>query len=187
MRRVRLGDVCRVISGSTPKSGNPDFWDGTIPWVTPAELDDDSHWIYGTERCLTREGFESASLRMMPVGTVLLSTRAPIGKTAIAGIELCCNQGFKNLVCGEEVECEYLYRYLKSSTALLQSLGKGATFKELSKKDVERLVIPLPSVEEQRELFTRLDAIDVEIRQAKEQSERLDELVKSRFSGEVAA
>ncbi len=181
MRRVRLGDVCRIVSGSTPKSGNPDFWGGAIPWVTPAELDDESHWVFRTDRYLTETGFDSASLRMMPIGTVLLSTRAPIGKTAIAGVEMCCNQGFKNLVCGDEIDCEYLYRFLKSNTSTLQALGRGATFKELSKREVERFEIPLPPLERQRECTSRLDAIDNEIARARTLSKTLDELVKSRF------
>ena len=181
MKRVRLGDVCQVISGATPKSGNPAFWGGEIPWVTPAELDDDSHLICKTERCLTEAGFKSASLHMMPVGTVLLSTRAPIGKTAITGIEMCCNQGFKNLVCGDEISNEYLYRFLKSNTTALQARGRGATFKELSKREVERFLIPLPSLERQRECTSKLEAIENEIKQAKAQSTSLDELVKARF------
>ena len=181
MRRVRLGDVCRIVSGSTPKSGNPDFWGGAIPWVTPAELDDESHWVFRTDRYLTETGFDSASLHMMPIGTVLLSTRAPIGKTAIAGVEMCCNQGFKNLVCGDEIDCEYLYRFLKSNTSMLQALGRGATFKELSKREIERFEIPLPPLERQRECTSRLDAIDNEIARARTLSMALDELVKSRF------
>ena len=118
---------------------------------------------------------------MMPAGTVLLSTRAPIGKTAITGIEMCCNQGFKNLVCGDEIDNEYLYRFLKSSTAELQALGRGATFKELSKREVERFLIPLPPLERQRECTSKLGAIEGEITEARGQLTKLDELVKARF------
>ena len=187
MKAARIGDICEVVSGATPKTSKTEYWNGAIPWVTPAELTDDSHWLYETERHLSDEGFASASLRMMPAGTVLLSTRAPIGKTAIAGVEMCCNQGFKNMICGDEIDCEYLYRFLKSRTDMLQSLGKGATFKELSKRDVERIVIPLPPIAKQQRCAQKLEAVENEIGKAKFQRGALDELVKSRFSWEVAA
>ena len=96
-KKVRLGDVCSIVSGATPKTAVADYWNGDIKWVTPAELDDNSHVIYDTAKHLTEKGFSSASLHMLPKGTVLLTTRAPIGKVAIAGEEMCCNQGFKKI------------------------------------------------------------------------------------------
>ena len=80
-----------------------------------------------------------AGLKPFPEGTVILSSRAPIGKTAIAGCEMYCNQGFKNLICSDEINNKYLYFFLSSKTVYLNSLGRGATFKELSKKIVENI------------------------------------------------
>ena len=124
---VRLGDVCEVVSGTTPSTTNPDLWDGDIKWVTPAELSDNSYFVYDTERHIS----DRTGLKPMPAGTVLLSSRAPIGKVAIAGEPMCCNQGFKNLICSDRVHNRFLYRYLRNQTAYLNSLGRGATFKEI--------------------------------------------------------
>ena len=94
---VKLGDVCTVISGSTPKTSVSEYWDGDIKWITPAELNEDSFYLYDSQRHITKLGKEKTGLSYMPAGTVILSSRAPIGKTAIAGCEMCSNQGFKNL------------------------------------------------------------------------------------------
>ena len=174
---VRLGDVCEIVSGSTPRTNNPELWDGGIKWVTPAELSGDSYFVYDTERHIS----EKASLKPMPAGTVLLSSRAPIGKVAIAAEPMCCNQGFKNLVCSERVHNRYLYRWLKNQTAYLNSLGRGATFKEISKTIVEEIQIPLPPLPTQQKIADILDRASTLIEQRKAQIAKLDLLVKSQF------
>lgn len=179
--RVKLRDVCTIVSGATPKTKTGEYWDGEIKWVTPAELDNDSHYISDTEKHLTEAGYKSAGLHMMPKGTVLLTTRAPIGKVAIAAEEMSCNQGFKNLVCSSVVNNEFLYLYLKSRTAELQAMGRGATFKELSKKNVAGFEINLPTIDRQLDAVAKLTAVGNQIARAKQQHDQLDTLVKSRF------
>ena len=179
--RVKLGDVCTIVSGATPKTKTGEYWDGEIKWVTPAELDNDSHYISDTEKHLTEAGYKSASLHMMPKGTVLLTTRAPIGKVAIAAEEMSCNQGFKNLVCSSAINNEFLYLYLKSRAAELQAMGRGATFKELSKKNVAGFEINLPAIDRQLDAVAKLTAVGNQIARAKQQHDQLDTLVKSRF------
>lgn len=169
------------MSGATPKTKTNEYWGGEIRWVTPAELDGDSHYISDTEKHLTEAGYKSASLRMMPKGTVLLTTRAPIGKVAIAAEEMSCNQGFKNLVCSSAINNEFLYLYLKSRTAELQAMGRGATFKELSKKNVAGFEINLPAIDRQLDAVAKLTAVRSQIALAKQQHDQLDSLVKSRF------
>ena len=174
---VRLGDVCEIVSGTTPSTNNAALWDGTVKWVTPAELSDDSFIIYDTIRHIST----IAGLKSMPCGTVLLSSRAPIGKVAITGAEMCCNQGFKNLICSERIHNQYLYCFLKSKTGYLNSLGRGATFKEISKEIVENIKVPLPTIFEQQRFSTIIEKITLLISQRKQQLEQLDLLVKSRF------
>ena len=178
---MKLGDVCTIVSGATPKTKTDEYWGGEIKWVTPAELDGDSHYISDTEKHLTEAGYKSASLHMMPKGTVLLTTRAPIGKVAIAAEEMSCNQGFKNLVCSPVINNEFLYLYLKSRTAELQAMGRGATFKELSKKNVAGFEINLPAIDRQLDAVAKLTAAGSQIARAKQQRDQLDSLVKSRF------
>ena len=180
-QKVKLSDICSIVSGATPKTTVKDYWGGDIKWITPSELNDDSHVIYNTAKHLTEAGFASARLRMFPEGTVLLTTRAPIGKVAIAGDPMCCNQGFKNLVCSDAVNNEYLYRYLKNRSSELQVLGRGATFKELSKKEVAAYEINLPPLKRQLEAVEKLALVDKQVVIAKTQLDKLDSLVKSRF------
>ena len=180
-RIARLGDVCEIVSGTTPKSTVAEYWDGGIPWVTPAELTDDSHVIIDTVRTLTEAGVASKKLPLLPKGTVLLSSRAPIGKVAIAGCDMYCNQGFKNLVCSDAVFNEYLYFFLKSRNEQLQHMGHGATFKELSKKTLSEMLLPLPSMKLQREIANNLNTARAQIDLAKQMLAKADELIQSRF------
>ena len=178
---AKLGDVCTIVSGTTPKSSCPEYWDGNINWVTPAELNDDSDVIYESQRKITEQAVRDSSLKPFPAGTVLLSSRAPIGKVAIAGVEMYCNQGFKNLICSNRIYNRYLYHFLKNSTEYLNSLGRGATFKEVSKSIVENIEIPLPPLDEQRCIAAVLDKVSDLITKRREQLDKLDELVKARF------
>lgn len=178
---AKLGDVCNVVSGTTPKSSCPDYWNGTINWVTPAELTDDLDTVFESQRKITELAVADSGLKPFPAGTVLLSSRAPIGKVAIAGKEMYCNQGFKNLVCSDAIYNRYLFHFLKSKTDYLNSLGRGATFKEISKSIVEEIEIPLPSLDEQRRIAAILDKVADLINKRRAQLDKLDLLVKSRF------
>ena len=181
MDKVRIGDICTVVSGSTPKSNIEEYWNGDIKWITPAEITDDSYVISDTERHITERAVEKTNLTLLPVGTVLLSSRAPIGKTAIVGAEMYCNQGFKNLICSERIYNKYLYFFLTSKVDYLNALGRGATFKEISKGIVEDVEIPLPSLDEQKKIVERFEAIQQLLNKRKQALLYLDNLVKSRF------
>ena len=178
---AKLGEVCTIISGSTPKTSVTSYWDGDIKWITPAELNEDTFYIMDSVRHITEEGKEKTGLSYLPTGTVILSSRAPIGKTAIASCEMCCNQGFKNLICSDAIYNEYLYFFLKSKTDYLNSLGRGATFKEISKSIVESIEIPLPEVNQQKEIAEKFKKLEQLISLRKQQLAKLDELVKARF------
>ena len=178
---AKLGEVCTIVSGSTPKTSVTSYWDGNIKWITPAELNEDTFYIMDSVRHITEEGKEKTGLSYLPTGTVILSSRAPIGKTAIAGCEMCCNQGFKNLICSDAIYNEYLYFFLKSKTDYLNSLGRGATFKEISKSIVESIEIPLPEVNQQKGIAEKFKKLEQLISLRKQQLAKLDELVKARF------
>lgn len=178
---AKLGDICEVVSGSTPKTNQEDYWNGQFCWVTPAEISDSENVIYDTERKITEKGAKSCSLTLMPVGTVLLSSRAPIGKVAITGVEMYCNQGFKNLICKNNIFNRYLYWFLKGKTEYLNSLGRGATFKEISKKIVSEIEVPLPKIEIQHQIADNLDKVTRLIDLCNTILEKLDFLVKARF------
>lgn len=178
---VKLGDICTVVSGSTPSSSVAEYWDGNHIWITPAELSDDSFIIYDSVRHITDRAIQETSLKPFPEGTVILSSRAPIGKTAIAGCKMYCNQGFKNLICSDSIYNKYLYFFLSAKTDYLNSLGRGATFKEISKYIVENIQIYLPTIEEQKKRAGILEKLMFLIQTRKKQLSKLNQLVKSRF------
>ena len=146
-----IGKFTKIILGSTPNSKVSSYWDGDIKWITPAEMKEESYYIYDTDRHITKEGAESANLTLMPCRTVLFSTRAPIGKVGLVGSPMYCNQGFKNFVCGDKLNPVYLYYSLIYKHDHLVSLGTGTTFKELSKKVVESLKIAIPPIDLQNQ------------------------------------
>lgn len=174
MKIVPLTSVATIVSGGTPKSGVRENWGGTIPWVTPKDLSDQSlPTIRGGSRSITERGLATSSAQLLPRGSVLLSTRAPIGLVAINEVPLATNQGFKNLVPDESaLDARYLAHWLRASTEMLQSLGVGATFKELSKNIVARLQIPLPDLAEQRRIADILD-LGVHMESASERAHAL--------------
>ena len=155
-----ISEIGQVVSGATPKTSRYEYWNGDNVWITPAELSDESFVIYDSERKLTYEGVDSCAVTLLPVGTVILSSRAPIGKVAIAGVEMYCNQGFKNIIPRNVVSSIYLYELLKMETEYLKSLGRGATFKEISKQIVENIRVKVPPIELQNQFATFVNHVN---------------------------
>ena len=156
----KIKDIGKIISGSTPSTNIPEYWNGEYLWITPAELNDDSFIINSTNRKLTYLGVKASSLIELPIGTVLLSSRAPIGKVAIVGENMFCNQGFKNIIPNETINSIYLYYVFKEKKEYLNFLGRGATFKELSKEIVENISIKVPPMELQNKFAERIEKIE---------------------------
>lgn len=159
---VRLGDICEIVSGATPRTADRSLWDGEICWVTPKDVSElRGKYIGDTPRKLTEEGLRSCSANVLPAGSVLLTSRAPIGLVAINTVPMATNQGFKSLVPDRaRVYAGYLYRWLDCNRAYLQGLGRGATFAEISKGITREISIPLPPLEEQRRIAATLDQAD---------------------------
>ncbi|WP_291389889.1 MULTISPECIES: restriction endonuclease subunit S [Acinetobacter] len=181
--KMKLGECAEIHSGSTPRTNNPDFWDGDITWVTPKDLSKlKSKFISKTESKITQLGFDSCSTKLLPENSVLFSSRAPIGHVAINTIPMCTNQGFKSFVPKADLlDSQYLYYWLKANKEYLQDLGVGATFKEISKTVIANVEIPLPPLAEQRRIASILDQAD-ELRQKRQQTiEKLDQLLQATF------
>lgn len=174
-----ISEIGKVVGGATPKTNIEEYWDGEYRWITPAELDADSGYIYDSVRKLTKAGVDSCSLQEMPIGTVILSSRAPIGKVAIAGNTFYCNQGFKNIICNNEVLPRYLYTVLLLNKEYLNSLGRGATFKEISKSIVENIRIPVPSIELQNQFAAFVKQTDKSKSEIQKSLEKLETLKKA--------
>jgi len=149
-----------IVNGSTPKSTEPLFWDdGNIVWVTPADFDDlNNGYIRTSSRMITEDGLSSCGTTIVPERSVVVTTRAPIGKIAQAGIELCTNQGCKSLVRDSVDLLErFVFYTLVASNIQLNALGLGTTFMELSRDDLGYYPVALPSIPEQQKIVDFLD------------------------------
>ena len=153
-----LGEVCDVINGGTPKTGIPEYWDGNRRWITPAEMGKrTSPYVSDTGRKITDLGLRDSSAQMLPPNSVILSSRAPIGYLVINTEPMATNQGCKGLIPRKEIEHKFVYYYLSSIVDLLNSLGTGATFKELSGGKLKEITLPVPSLAEQQRIVGLLD------------------------------
>lgn len=157
---VRLKHIGMVIGGGTPKTNIPSYWDGEIPWLTPADFSGfKAIYISSGARKITQLGLEASSAQLMPTGTVLYSSRAPIGYTAIAANPIATNQGFKSVVPYNTSMSEYIYYCLKARTAEIERRATGTTFKEISGSAMAEIIIPLPPLAEQQFICSKLKAI----------------------------
>ncbi|MXW98457.1 MAG: hypothetical protein F4118_06350 [Acidimicrobiaceae bacterium] len=168
-RIARVGDVANVVGGSTPSRTRPEFWGGDIPWVVPSELTELSgRYLQDSRESITMDGLESAGLRVLPAGSVLLTTRATIGLAAINTLPMATNQGFQSLVGKNGTDSLWLYYCISSQRSELERRGAGSTFREVSRDGVRTLPILLPPLSEQRAIAGVLDSIDEAIERADE-------------------
>jgi type I restriction enzyme S subunit len=167
---VKLGSVTEVIGGGTPKTSVHEYYEnGTIPWITPADLSGyNKIYISSGKKNITELGLKNSSARLLPKGTVLFSSRAPIGYVAIAESDLTTNQGFKNFVPGDIIQSEYLYWFLKYFGSHIESIASGSTFKEVSGAKCKTITFPLAPVPTQKQIVQRIKSFLNKIDQAKQ-------------------
>ena len=147
-----LGEVGEIVSGATPKTERPEYWSDNnnegIAWISPADLSKQGTlYIARGNKSITNAGYNSCSTKMLPAGSILFSSRAPIGLMAIAANEVCTNQGFKSIVLKEDYMCEYLYMTLQNEKDIIAGEGSGSTFDEISAQTFKNYTITLPSNE----------------------------------------
>ena len=180
-RWVHLGTVGKIVGGGTPRSDNPAYfaYEG-IPWLTPADLNGyKEKRIFRGRRCITKVGLENSSAQLLPEGSVLFSSRAPIGYVVIAGTELATNQGFKSCVPFILETNEFLYYVLRNAGARIDREASGTTFREVSGKIVAQIPVPLPPLAEQKRIVAKVDELMA-------LCDRLESLQQERDSRHVA-
>lgn len=158
---VTLATVGEIVGGGTPKSDNPQYWaKNGIKWLTPADLYGlKGKYISSGSRDISPEGLSNSSARLMPKGSVLFSSRAPIGYVAIADAELSTNQGFKSCVPYIKESAEYIYYFLMASAKKIDAEASGTTFKEVSGAIVSKILFPLPPLSEQLKIVSRANEL----------------------------
>lgn len=180
---VRLDRCAEIVSGATPGTSDSTYWDGDICWATPKDLSElEGAYISDTPRKITRSGLESCAATVLPPESVLFSSRAPIGHVAINTVPMATNQGFKSFIPNRDrLHAKFLYHWLRRNRQYLESLGNGATFKEVSKAVVSRIEIPLPPLPEQRRIAEILDHVDALRAKRRAALAQLDTLTQSIF------
>ncbi len=158
---VHLSDLGEIVGGGTPKTGDPSLWDDDgIPWLTPADMKN-IRGMYAShgERNISQTGLAKSSAQLMPKGTVLYSSRAPIGYIAIAANDICTNQGFKSLVPANTEINKYMYYCLIARTDDIKARASGTTFKEISGAGFGATLVPLPPLGEQKRIVAKIEEI----------------------------
>lgn len=181
---VALEKVATIAGGSTPSRGEPTYWGPGHYWVTPTDLPmpgDGIMDLESSEETITDDGLDSISASVLPVGTVLFSTRATIGKLAIAQVPLVTNQGFNNLISGPEIDNRYLAYALQFFTPDISRLAGSTTFKEVSRSSLRSFKIPLPPLKEQRRIVELLGQADALRRLCREADARAARLLPALF------
>lgn len=140
-----MSELAEVVNGATPSTAEEGNFDGGIVWITPKDLSDQkSKFVYFGERTISQKGYDSCSTTLVPVNSILMSSRAPIGLVSIAKCELCTNQGFKTFVPKSDDYTEYLYYYLLTNMKKIEQLGSGTTFKEVSRGSLTSFPVIVP-------------------------------------------
>jgi type I restriction enzyme S subunit len=160
----KLGEVVEIIGGGTPETSKEEYWNGNIQWFTPTEIKSD--YVTKSLRTISELGLKKSSAKILPIGAILLTTRATIGEVAIALNECATNQGFQSLVVKNNNNNIFIFNWIKTHKYELTSKANGSTFPEISKSEIEKITIQLPSsLEEQTKIANFLTAIDTKIDQ----------------------
>lgn len=190
-RKVPLSTLGTIISGSTPKTSEEKYWNGTNVWLTPADLSGMTMpFINDSERHLTDAGVKKATRTLLPANSVIISNRAPVGYCAVVTVPFTYNQGCKAIKCNEEVEPLYLYYFLSTQKSKLERVSSGTTFLELPKKELERFIVSIPEDDTvQRDIANQVLAADEKIQGELDYLEKLENvkkgLVKDLLSGTI--
>jgi len=179
----KLAEVAEIVGGGTPSTTNSDYWGGDIPWLTPRDLSTNKErFVSQGERNITPLGLANSSAKLLPTGTVLLTTRAPIGYLAIASNPICTNQGFKSLIPNNQmVDSLFLYYLLKNNVEYLKSVGVGTTFAEISGGALRKIEFGFPELPVQHQIAEILSVLDDKIELNRQTNATLEAIAQAIF------
>ncbi len=171
-KTVKLGSIADVVGGGTPDTNNSDYWDGNIAWLTPSEIGTEKY-VYTSKKHITEEGLKNSSARLLPVGTIVFTSRATIGLKAILKTEASTNQGFQSLIISQSSNIEFVYYLLDILIHIIRKKSSGSTFPEISANSLKSINITTPPLEEQNAIAEILSVCDNEITLAKQKLDTL--------------
>ncbi len=180
-------NIVDIVGGGTPDTTKEEYWNGNIQWFTPTEIK--SKYISNSKRTITELGLKKSSAKILPIGTLLLSTRATIGDVGIAVNECTTNQGFQSLITKDNSNNEFLYNWITTNKKEFLRKASGSTFLEISKKEIEKISISIPSKPEQERIASFLNQVDTKIEQLTKKESLLQDykkgVMKKIFNQEV--
>ena len=183
-KEYKLHEIGEIVGGATPSTKDSTNYDGEISWITPKDLSNFiGRYIQRGERSITQKGFDSSSCQILPKGSILFSSRAPIGYIAIAANELCTNQGFKSVIpYNNVVDNIFLYYLLKYNKKKIEGLGSGTTFKEVSAKVMQNFEIRIPCIQTQKRIVNILSSLDDKIELNRRINDNLEQQAQALFN-----
>lgn len=181
--KYKLSEIGTIVGGATPSTNVEAYYNGNIPWLTPKDLSDFQYrYIEKGKRNITKSGLNSCSAQFLPAGSVLFSSRAPIGYIAIAKNPIVTNQGFKSIIPDKEkVDSLFLYYLLKYKKSDIEALGSGTTFKEVSGFTMKNVEVFIPSLKIQQQIAGVLGALDDKIELNRRINENLEQQAQALF------
>ena len=181
---TKIGEITEIQSGGTPSTNLKEYWDGDINWATL--VDTKSKYLYSTEKKITKLGLKKSSAKLLPINTVIFSSRATIGEVTIAKVETATNQGYKNFICNpEKINYKYLYYILKEYTPNIQDISSGATYNEISKTDLSNFKIPIPPINIQEKIISEIEKIEKKEINGLEKIKELEQAIQTDFKQTV--
>ena len=172
-----LGSVAKVVGGGTPDTNIQKYWNGNIQWFTPSEIGRDKYVTYSL-RTISEEGLNKSSAKLLPTGTILLSSRATVGECSINNVECTTNQGFQSLIAKENISNEFLFYLIQTKRKELIRKSCGSTFLEISANEVRKIKITIPTHKEQEKIANLISLLDERIATQNKIIDKLQSLIK---------
>lgn len=171
----KMKEIGEIYSGGTPDRDNDSYFGGDIPWLRLKDVK--TFYVDSSEEYLTEEGLNNSSAQILPEGTVIVSTRATIGEVAVSKCEVTTNQGFKSVKPEDDIP-EFIAYYLLMITDELENMGRTTTYPEVNKTQFSNIEIPIPPLDEQREIVAKLDSIFEKLESLRETYARIEEILE---------
>ena len=175
--KTKFGDIAIVVGGGTPDTNTSQYWNGKIQWFTPSEIGRNKY-VYNSVRTISEEGLNKSSAKLLPIGTILLSSRATVGECSINKKECTTNQGFQSLIPKENISNEFVYYLIQTKRKDLIRKSCGSTFLEISANEVRKIVVSIPTIKEQDKIAKLLSLLDERIATQNKIIDKLQSLIK---------
>ena len=175
--KTKFGDIAVVVGGGTPDTNTSQYWNGKIQWFTPSEIGRNKY-VYNSVRTISEEGLNKSSAKLLPIGTILLSSRATVGECSINKKECTTNQGFQSLIPKENISNEFVYYLIQTKRKDLIRKSCGSTFLEISANEVRKIVVSIPTIKEQDKIAKLLSLLDERISTQSKIIEKMQTLIK---------